>query len=87
MQQGTCGGIAGSFIFQESESPRYPTGFGSSLSFGVAGMVAVLCVASIYHRHNKKYAGMTEEEAEEKFGGKEALKKMGDSSPLFKYSL
>lgn len=30
---------------------------------------------------------MTEEEAEAKFGGPDKLKKMGDSSPLFKYSL
>ncbi|KAJ8112187.1 hypothetical protein OPT61_g5390 [Boeremia exigua] len=35
---GNLGGIVGSFIYQEKESPKYPTGFGTSLSFAAAGM-------------------------------------------------
>lgn len=30
---GNLGGIVGSFIYQEKERPKYPTGFGTSLSF------------------------------------------------------
>lgn len=84
---GTCGGIIGSFIFRESESPHYPTGFGTSLAFGAAGICSVFLVSFLYHRHNTKYARMTEAEAESKFGGKEELERMGDSSPLFRYGL
>jgi len=83
---GNCGGIVGSFIFLESEKPKYPTGFGSSLSFGAAGIVAAVTVEYLYWSHNKKYETMTEDAATQKHGSEE-LEKMGDRSPLFKYSL
>ncbi|KAL4866026.1 hypothetical protein BDV12DRAFT_199576 [Aspergillus spectabilis] len=37
---GNCGGIIGSFIFIEDESPRYQTGWGVSLGFVSAGICA-----------------------------------------------
>jgi MFS family permease len=83
---GTCGGIIGSFIFIEGESPHYPTGFGTSLAFGAAGICSVGLVSLLYRRHNKKYAGWTKEDAVAKFGA-EKHEKMGDSSPMFTYSL
>lgn len=83
---GNCGGIVGSFIFLENEKPKYPTGFGSSLAFGAAGIVAALTVEYFYWSHNKKYERITEEEANEQFG-RASIDKMGDRSPLFKYQL
>jgi len=76
----------GSYIFLESEKPKYPTGFGSSLAFAVSGIVAALTVEYLYWRHNKKYEKMTEEEANDMYGSA-VLEKMGDRSPLFRYSL
>lgn len=83
---GNCGGIPGSYIFIDSESPKYPTGFGSSLSFAAAGLVAALLLEFFYWSHNKKYEDMTEEEAIAKHG-EEKLLRMGNKSPLFKYAL
>lgn len=81
---GNCGGLPGSYIFLDSESPTYPTGFGSSLSFAAAGLVAALVLEFLYWTHNRRYAGMTEEEAVAKYG-EERLTRMGNKSPLFKY--
>lgn len=83
---GNTGGIAGSFIYLERESPRYPTGFGSSLGFAAAGIVAALVLEALYWQHNKRYEHLTEEEAIAQYGEKE-LELMGNKSPLFKYSL
>lgn len=81
---GNCGGLPGSYIFLESESPKYPTGFGSSLSFASAGLVSALLLEFLYWSHNKRHANTTEEEAIAKYG-EEKLAKMGNKSPLFKY--
>jgi hypothetical protein len=83
---GTLGGIAGSFIFLARESPKYPTGFGTSLGFGLAGILCLLTVTYLYHRHNTKYADVDEEEIRAKYTPEE-LERMGDKSPLYKYSL
>ena len=82
---GNCGGLPGSFIFLDSESPTYPTGFGSSLSFATAGLISALLLEFLYWSHNKKHANTTEEEAIAKHG-EEKLARMGNKSPLFKYS-
>ncbi|KAK3721289.1 hypothetical protein LTR37_003164 [Vermiconidia calcicola] len=81
---GNSGGFAGSFIFLERESPRYPTGFGSALGFACSGICACLLLEFLYFAHNKRYKGMTEEEAIEKHG-EQKLADMGDKSPLFVY--
>lgn len=83
---GNCGGIPGSFIFLESEKPKYPTGFGSSLSFAAAGIVAALTLEFSFWTINKRNARHTEAEWREKYTEGQ-LEKMGDRSPLFKYSL
>jgi hypothetical protein len=83
---GNMGGIIGSFIFIESESPRYPTGFGSSFAFASAGIVGALTLELLLYRINKRDAEMTEEAVREKYTDEE-LEKMGDKSPLFKYTL
>lgn len=83
---GNTGGFIGSWIFKQSEAPRYPTGFGTSLAFGAAGIVAALWLEFLYARHNRKWAGVTKEEILERYSLEE-LDDLGDRSPFFKYSL
>ena len=82
---GNMGGIVGSFIFLEREKPKYPTGFGSSLSFAAAGICAALLLGFLYWRINKQNEEWTEDEVRSKYSEMQ-LEKMGDRSPLFKYS-
>lgn len=83
---GNLGGLPGSYIFLDREKPKYPTGFGSSLGFASAGIVAALILEFLYWSHNKRYEGMTEEEASAKYTDAE-LERMGNKSPLFRYAL
>ncbi|CAK1361025.1 putative transporter [Cercospora beticola] len=83
---GNMGGITGSFIFIEKELPKYPTGFGASLGFAAAGVIAALLLEFLLWSSNKKNAGMTEAEVHAQFS-REELDRLGDKSPLFKYTL
>jgi MFS family permease len=83
---GNLGGIAGSFIYQEKESPKYPTGFGTSLAFAAAGIVCALTLEFLFWTINKKNAKKTEDEWRQIYN-EDQLEKMGDRSPFFKYSL
>lgn len=83
---GNSGGFAGSFVFINTEAPRYQTGYGSVLGFATAGVVAALTLEFLYWSHNKRNASVTEEEAVTKYG-EEKLALLGDKSPLFKYAL
>lgn len=83
---GNCGGFAGSFIFLDREAPRYPSGFGSSLGFAVAGIMAALLLEFLYWSHNQRNQHISEQEAVAKYG-EEELERLGNKSPLFKYAL
>lgn len=83
---GNAGGIVGSYIFIEEESPRYPTGFGTSFAFAAAGVVACAVLETIYYTINKRRGRVAEDEIREKYS-EERLDEMGDRSPLFRYSL
>lgn len=80
------GGIFASFIFIESEKPGYPTGFGTSLAFAAAGILAVIFLDLNYSRINKKRDKMSMEEISEKYT-QEELSLLGDRSPMFRYTL
>ncbi|KAF9777086.1 hypothetical protein IL306_004644 [Fusarium sp. DS 682] len=83
---GNTGGIVGSYIFMEKESPKYPTGFGTSLGFAAAGVGACIVLETVYHLKNKQRDNMTEEEVRVRYTDDE-LDEMGDRSPLFRYTL
>lgn len=83
---GNLGGIPGSFIFKESEAPRYPTAYAASFSVAAAGIVASLVLEFGYWSINKKRAQKSETEWRHVYSD-EQLEKMGDRSPLFKYTL
>jgi MFS family permease len=83
---GNAGGIIGSYIYQTQEAPRYPTGYGTSLAFAAAGIVACLTLEFCLWRANKTKARMTASEIEERYS-QDQLRDMGEKSPLFKYTL
>ncbi|KAL1882090.1 hypothetical protein VTK73DRAFT_2499 [Phialemonium thermophilum] len=83
---GNLGGLVGSYIYIDKEAPKYPTGYGNSLAFGAAGIVAALILEYGLWRINKRDAQYTEEEIRAKYSPEE-LERMGDESPLYKYCL
>ncbi|KAH9226597.1 hypothetical protein K456DRAFT_1730862 [Colletotrichum gloeosporioides 23] len=82
----SIGGIVGSFIYREDESPKYPTGFGSSFAFAGLGVVACFVLEFLFWNINRKRDKFTEEEIRAKYSDDE-LQMMGDRSPLFRYTL
>ncbi|KAL4876152.1 major facilitator superfamily domain-containing protein [Aspergillus karnatakaensis] len=83
---GNCGGIIGSFIFVAEESPRYQTGWGTSLGFVVGGACAAGVLEVVYTWINKRRDRVSEEDVRERFSEAE-LEGLGDRSPLFRYTL
>ena len=83
---GNAGGVIVSFIYQDDEKPRYPTGYGTSFAFASAGIVACLALEVCLWRLNRINAGLVEEEVREQYT-EEELREMGEKSPLFKYYL
>ncbi|RYP22034.1 hypothetical protein DL765_001940 [Monosporascus sp. GIB2] len=82
---GNVGGIVGSFMYLESEKPKYYTGFGLSLAFGGTGIIVALLLEWSYRVANARKAKISEE-ARAKYT-EEELFDMGDKSPLFKHVL
>ncbi|KZL87242.1 major facilitator superfamily transporter [Colletotrichum incanum] len=82
---GNVGGIVGSFMYLESEKPKYHTGFGLSLAFGGSGLIVAILLEWSYKVANARKARIADE-AKAKYT-EEELFNMGDRSPLFKYVL
>ncbi|KAK3670035.1 hypothetical protein LTR78_010066 [Recurvomyces mirabilis] len=83
---GNVGRIVGSYIFIEREAPRYPTGYGTSLAFGAAGIVAAFALEFFLKKSNKRNAQLGEDEIRARYTDVQ-LYKMGDRSPLYVYKL
>ncbi|KAF1845055.1 MFS general substrate transporter [Cucurbitaria berberidis CBS 394.84] len=80
------GGIVGSNIYISTQSPRYPVGFGVSISMlGLCGIIWPACYFFILKRINATRAKISTEEVRAKYTDAE-LAEMGDESPLFRYS-
>jgi MFS family permease len=80
------GGIVGSNIYISDQSPRYPVGFGISISMlGLFGIIWPVVYYFLLRRINAKRASVPVEEVREKYSDDE-LAEMGDESPLFRYS-
>lgn len=82
---GNVGGIFGSFIYRDSEAPRYPSGYGTAFSLASAGLLAAVGLDYLYYRINKSRDTVDEDEVRRTYTAEE-LDKMGDRSPLFRYS-
>ncbi|VUC31396.1 unnamed protein product [Clonostachys rosea] len=83
---GNLGGIVGSYMYLDKEAPRYQTGFGLSLAFGGTAIIVALLLELSYKLGNDRKAKLTEEEIRDKYTEDDLLK-LGDKSPLFKYTL
>ncbi|KAL3458592.1 major facilitator superfamily domain-containing protein [Aspergillus heterothallicus] len=83
---GNTGGIIGSYMYLDSESPTYLTGFGLSLAFGVSGLIVAGVLEISLVLANKRKARMVETEVRERYTDEELLV-LGDRSPLFRYML
>ncbi|KAK2473357.1 hypothetical protein H9L39_15532 [Fusarium oxysporum f. sp. albedinis] len=83
---GNIGGIIGSYIYIEDEKPTYPTGFGSSLGFAGLGVLACILLEFFYWKINRSRAALDEDQIHQHYSDEE-LEKMGDRSPLFRYTL
>jgi hypothetical protein len=73
-------------MYLDKEAPRYQTGFGLSLAFGASGMLVALLLELSYKWGNKTKAKLSEEDIRSRYTEEELLK-LGDKSPLFKYTL
>lgn len=82
---GNVGGIVGSYMYLETEKPKYYTGFGLSLAFGATGLIVSLLLEWSYRVANSKKAKAANEATAQYT--EEELFEMGDRSPLFKYVL
>ncbi|WVW80701.1 hypothetical protein I302_102687 [Kwoniella bestiolae CBS 10118] len=83
---GNIGGLIGSYIYIEKEAPSYPTGYGCSIAFPLAGIIAAVSLEFALIRINKKRSRLSEEEVRAKYTPQE-LADMGDRSPLYRYTL
>lgn len=83
---GNMGGIMGSYMFFDSDAPVYGTGFGLSLAFGLSGLIMALVAEATYKWGNKKKEALTEDQVHAMYTHDQLLK-MGDKSPLFRYTL
>ncbi|KAF1961134.1 MFS general substrate transporter [Byssothecium circinans] len=83
---GNIGGVIGSYMYLESEKPKYYTGFGLSCAFGASGFLIAFLLEASYKWGNARKARMSEDEVRATYTD-EQLMDMGDKSPLFKYTL
>ncbi|KAF3765596.1 MFS general substrate transporter [Cryphonectria parasitica EP155] len=82
---GNIGGIFGSFIYRQSEAPKYPSGYATAFSLASAGVILALVLEFTYKRLNERRAQLSEQEVRARYS-EDQLEKMGDRSPLFRYS-
>ncbi|KAH7123322.1 major facilitator superfamily domain-containing protein [Dactylonectria estremocensis] len=83
---GNIGGIIGSYMYLDKEAPQYHTGFGLSLAFGASGVLVALLLELTYKWGNAKKAKLSEDDIRAQYTEAQ-LMKLGDKSPLFKYTL
>lgn len=86
---GNLGGICGSNIYIASEEPRYPAGFGVSLTICALAICAAIILRFAYDWENKKRRRLIEEQGDElthRYTEQEMLD-LGDKNPFFVYTL
>jgi len=83
---GNLGGIVGSNIFLERKAPHYWSGYGVCLAVVLAAIVSVLVLRWRYKKDNTARDKMTLAEIRAKYTDDE-LVRLGDASPLWRYTL
>ncbi|KAF4123397.1 hypothetical protein GMORB2_6098 [Geosmithia morbida] len=86
MGLGSLGGVTGSFIYRDSDSPYFHLGYGLSLGLAIVGLVITTVLALSYSVTNRKKRRTLESGIRGKHteGGPAAV---GTESPLFLYTL
>ncbi|KAK3680348.1 hypothetical protein LTR37_021308 [Vermiconidia calcicola] len=83
---GNVGGIIGSYMFLDSEAPKYPTGWGLSLGLAVLAIVSALSMEFTFKRINANRNKVSVDEVHARYS-EDDLQEFGDRSPLFRYTL
>ncbi|KAK3715903.1 hypothetical protein LTR37_006886 [Vermiconidia calcicola] len=83
---GNVGGIIGSYMFLDSEAPKYPTGWGLSLGLAVLAIVSALSMEFTFKRINANRNKISVDEVHARYS-EDDLQEFGDRSPLFRYTL
>ncbi|KAK2608983.1 hypothetical protein QQS21_002463 [Conoideocrella luteorostrata] len=83
---GNIGGIIGSYMYLDKEAPQYMTGYSLSVAFGATGVIVALLLEGSYKWGNERKSKVSEEEIRAKYAEDDLLR-MGDKSPLFRYTL
>lgn len=83
---GNLGGAVGMNIYLEKQEPEYWLGFGFSLGILLCASTAAMILRIALQRAGEKREAMSEDEIRERYT-REQLWEMGDSSPLFRYTL
>ncbi len=78
---GNIGGLIGSYIYVDREAPGYPTGYGTSLAFALAGIMAATLLEFLLQRSNAQRT-RSEEEVRARYTDEE-IARMGETGPLF----
>ncbi|KAF5245974.1 hypothetical protein FANTH_7064 [Fusarium anthophilum] len=79
---GTIGGIYGSYIYIDKEKPKYTTGYGASLGFAVAGILAAVTLETALVMINKKRSKISEAEVRSKYTEEELESMVGSEGEL-----
>ncbi|KAE8386963.1 major facilitator superfamily domain-containing protein [Aspergillus alliaceus] len=83
---GNIGGVIGSYMYMDTEKPKYYTGFVLSVAFGGSALILALVLKASFWWENKRKSKLSQAEVRERYT-EEQLLDMGDKSPLFKYTL
>lgn len=86
MGLGSIGGLTGSFIYDEKDSPKFHKAYGLSLGFATLALITTGVLTLSYWWDNKKRDKVTDDEVKTSYT-EEQLREMGDKSPLFRYTL
>lgn len=82
---GNIAGIIGANIFLTSESPRYPTGYGTAFGLLWMGVLAATAMFVLMWRENKKRAAGERDDRLNR--PQEEVDNMGDYHPSFRFTL
>ena len=86
IMMGNLSGFGGSYIFINSEAPKYTTAYSLSISLLCLAILTTLTLEVLYWKINRSRASLTMEDIQAQYT-EEDLDKLGDRSPLFKYQL
>ena len=83
---GSLGGLTGSFIFNESQSPEFPLGFRLACGLAGVGVLASGLLAVSYWRDNRKQAALEERQRNGTLTTDD-VKQIEQKMGLFRYTL